>query len=454
MSALVESDDDTAEAVEAPATPSFDFDLGFQTKIAALALRDVTFAQRTDGLIRPEYFVNDAQAALVRIGVDFYQKYKRVPDKAVLPTLIKKAIADKHIRKDMIPEIKEALGAVLKADISGSGFVMDEVANFARFRAMEEAIIRSSLALEKGNLANIEKMIKEAMTVGVSEDMDGIDYWNSIAGRTDYRVAVSTGTLKKDGITTGVPELDKLLYHGGWGRAELQATMGGPKAGKSMSLGEFGKNASLAGHPTFYGSCEVSGRIIADRTDANVSNTLMKELNDKPFDVQRAVEALAKGAAPFFIHEFPSGTLKPSQLRRLLQRYRARGIIFDLIVVDYADIMAPEHRTDSPIENSKSIWLDLRAIASEERAAVLTATQLNRDGAKATTAKVTDVAEDFNKIRIADLVLGINATDEEKKINEARLSFVANRNGEEGIQLRIQQDRSRMKFLSKILGYV
>src|SRR5690606_12274484 len=121
--------------------------------------------------------------------------------------------------------------------------------------------------------------------------------------------------------------------------------------------------------------------------------------------------------------------------------YRADGIIMDLITVDYADIMAAEYRSDNFIENMRSIYIDLRAIAFEFDAALLTATQTNREGAKKATAKMTDVAEDFNKIRTADIVLGINATEDEKRSNEARLTWAASRNSEDGFSLRIRQDR-------------
>jgi replicative DNA helicase len=65
---------------------------------------------------------------------------------------------------------------------------------------------------------------------------------------------------------------------------------------------------------------------------------------------------------------------------------------------------------------------------------------------------MTDVAEDFNKIRTADVVLSINATDAEKQSNEARIHWVASRNTEDGFSLRIRQERDKLKFLTKVLG--
>ncbi|MEO9497667.1 MAG: hypothetical protein ABJG42_24550, partial [Vibrio splendidus] len=120
--------------------------------------------------------------------------------------------------------------------------------------------------------------------------------------------------------------------------------------------------------------------------------------------------------------------------------------------VDYADIMAPDIYTQNEIENSKQIWLGLRAIAQIENAAMITATQTNRTGFKNTTAKAEDVAEDFNKIRIADLVISINRTDEERDRGEARLYFAASRNQSGEFSISIKQDLARMSFIDGVIG--
>jgi replicative DNA helicase len=152
------------------------------------------------------------------------------------------------------------------------------------------------------------------------------------------------------------------------------------------------------------------------------------------------------------LKEYATGTLKCSEVRRLLDKARAKGRIYDLVIVDYADIMAPEHRSDSQIDNMRSIYIDLRAVAFDYDCAVLTATQSNREGAKKMTAGATDVAEDYNKARTVDLMISINANEAEKAAGEARLFFALSRNSESEFTLRIKQDRSRMRFIEKVLG--
>lgn len=433
----------------------FEFDAGFQSKIASLFLRDTSFALKTNDLIQPEYFTEDATGALIRIAKDHLRVYKSVPDLKILPTLIKDEIAAKRLRPDMLEGVKAVIKEAIKADLSNPDYVVDQVVRFAKHQAIEQAMMRSIPLLEKGQFDKIAEIMKKATSVGLTVDDGDYDYWAEIENRTKERADLLAGKIVREGITTGYPDIDGNLYHYGWGRRELSCIMGAAKAGKSMSLGDFGRNASLAGYNVLYITLEVSKKIIAERLDAANSDTLMRELHKDHARVEAAIKALrAKNAGHLRIREYASGTCKPSQVNRLIEDYRANGIIFDLVIVDYADIMAAEYRSDSMIENLRTIYIDLRAIAFEHNIAVLTATQTNREGAKASTAKATDIGDDWNKARTVDILIGINATDAEKAAGEARLTWLLSRNTEDGFSLRIKQDRQKMKFLTKVLGRV
>ncbi|MBA8881756.1 DnaB-like helicase C-terminal domain-containing protein [Phyllobacterium myrsinacearum] len=447
------------EELEAPATETteteatkFDFDNAFQRKVAALTIRDTKFAQRTKDLIKPEYFTEDAIGTVVSIVHNHVKDYKAVPDLSILPTIIRDAIRAKKIRSDLVEGVKEIIKFSLKADLSNPLFVTNKVVDFARHRAIEQAMVDSIPLLEKGDFKAIEALQKKAHSVGAQADGQDYDYFEEIESRTKLRDDFKHGRILRRGITTGVSELDAHLYHGGWGRQEMSLLMGAAKSGKTLGLGEFSKNASLAGHNCFYASCEVSCEIISDRLDAALSETAMRLLKDDYETVKRKIKAAQARAGKLLMRNFASGALKPSQLHRIIDQLRADGILIDLITVDYADIMAAEYRSDNLIDNMRAIYIDLRAIAFEFDAAMLTATQTNREGAKASTAKATDVAEDFNKIRTADVVISINASEEERKSNETRLFFAAARNSEDGFTLRFRQDREQLRFIKSFLG--
>ena len=86
--------------VETPEIKFVDFDGSFQERLVALQVRDETFARRTEGLIKPEYFESRADAALVSLAISYYDRYKRPPkDVANVVALLKDAIRRGVIRK-------------------------------------------------------------------------------------------------------------------------------------------------------------------------------------------------------------------------------------------------------------------------------------------------------------------------------------------------------------------
>lgn len=436
-------------------TAIFDFSEEFQTRLAALSLRDTSFLRRTDGIIKPDYFGNIYEAILVNISLNYFERYRQSPrGKAEWIELLKEAKKDNRIRKEMLPGVIEKLKEVFTADISGSEYAAEKCGQFARHQAIINALPHIiTLVTEKGKIDEAAQVAKKAFDVGAHEEAEEIDFFGDIENRTQYRKDVIAGKIAGVGIPTGIAKFDNLLHHKGLGRKELTAFMGGAKRGKSIWLGEIGARFSMNGANVLYITLELSKEIVALRLDANLSNTNISDVDASLFSVEKAL--LAKRTAKnglFKIVEYPSGTFKPSALRRLIEKYKSDGLVFDAIFVDYADIMAPDHNYGTEVENSKSIWLALRAIAQEEDVAMVTATQTTRGGHEASTAKASDVASDFNKVRIADLLISINSTEEERADGIARLFFAASRNQAGDFCLKIEQDLSQGKAICGILG--
>lgn len=437
-----------------PPVSTYEFDAEFQSKIAVLTLRDHAFCSRTQGLIKPEYFENAAEAMLVNMALEHWAKYRTVASPVAFGQMLKKAIADSKIRGDLKDEVIAAFGKIIKAPITDRDFIAEQAAEFARNQALARAILKSVDLHEKGKYDEIMVEMKRASMVGLNDTNRGYDYFAAIEERSVIRRERVAGLLPPRGITTGVTKLDERLYHRGWGRKELSILMGGAKAGKSTGLLWFAKNAAAVGHNVLYVTLEMSCEIAAERIDAAISHIEMSELERNIVTIEDLVKTAAKKAGKLIMVEYPAGTLTPTGLYRLIESYAAQGIRFDMIVPDYLDLMTPDYRTDSTTENSKNIYTGTRAIAQEEDLAMLSATQTNREGFKSVTAKAEHAADDFNKIRIADLTISINATDEEIERNEARLFFAASRNQRGHMMIQIQRDMERMTFIKSVMGII
>jgi replicative DNA helicase len=439
----------------------FDFEADFQTAVAALVCRDGEFMRRASHLIKPDYFENVGEASLVNLVVQHYAKYRCIPDNVTTASLIRDAAKSGAIRKDVLPELLTARKKIISDALTSREYVEDKLAQFVRHQAVGAAIMKSVALRETGQFDKIEKLMKAAIEIGLNEDGDAYSYFDNIDERTEARLDIASGKRQPQGITTGVMKLDELLYHRGWGRKELASIMGGAKSGKTTALINFAKAASLAGHNVLYITLEVGSGIVSDRMDASLTETLMSELAVKLHHVREKVELARKKAGKLEICEYASGTMNGKMLRERIESYKSPGrnkdgsvrapIKFDLVVVDYADIMAPIFRTNDAIENSKSVYVDLRAIAFEEDVAMLTATQTNREGHKATVALATHVSDDFNKVRTVDLMISINKTEEEARDGVARLYFAASRNQRSGFTVVVKQNLECMQFITGVL---
>lgn len=462
--ASVGPDHSAASAPPAGLNPAkFEFDAEFQTKVATHAMRNLDFLRKTAHLLKPDYFENAGEGAMVNIALRYYARYQSVPTPLLAKTMFAEDITNKIIRTDIKGAAMEAFRTVFtpSADLSDGQAIAERVAEFAQHQAITAAILGAVDMLERRDIPKIKELVKAACDVGLNTNGEEYNYFKKLAERTARRNDKKMGLLPPTGITTGFTQIDNLLYHKGWGKKELSVILGGAKSGKTTALINFAKAAVLVGKNVLYATCEVAADIISERLDATMSDTEVKQLMDKMHDVASKITALMPRAGQLEIAEYPSGTLTPSQLRAKIESYKSPmiqpdgsmrpAIQFDMVVVDYADIMAPDHRVNDSIENSKSIYLALRAIATEENIAMLTATQTNREGFKSTVVKAEHVADDFNKVRTVDIMISINVTDEERAAGEARLYFAASRNQEGGFTIFIKQELAKMKFISSIV---
>lgn len=105
------------------------------------------------------------------------------------------------------------------------------------------------------------------------------------------------------------------------------------------------------------------------------------------------------------------------------------GFIPDVIIVDYADIMAPSEKGDYR-NQLDGIWKRLRGMAQKRKAVVFTASQSGRASIdKNVDSK--DIAEDIRKLAHITSMVSLNQSPAEKKAGILRLKQLAVREGEQ-----------------------
>jgi len=135
----------------------------------------------------------------------------------------------------------------------------------------------------------------------------------------------------------------------------------------------------------------------------------------------------------FKLCTYPNETLSVGEIKNLLSIWeRQEGFVADVIVVDYADIMAPDadfKNLDFRNQINKT-WQRLRNLSQERHCLVITATQAAASCYSKDTIGKGDFSEDKRKYAHVTAMYGLNQTEEEKQIGIMRLNELVVREGD------------------------
>jgi replicative DNA helicase len=128
----------------------------------------------------------------------------------------------------------------------------------------------------------------------------------------------------------------------------------------------------------------------------------------------------------------------------------------DLVIIDYGDLLKHHEPTDNARMEQTEVFRALKRIAMMQSVAVWTASQARRpaDNDKEYILRARDIAECFEKVRIADLVCTLNQTQRERRHGIMRFCVDIYRSADTDKIIRLVQDYERMIFYSKRLGHI
>jgi hypothetical protein len=134
----------------------------------------------------------------------------------------------------------------------------------------------------------------------------------------------------------------------------------------------------------------------------------------------------------FRMKAYPMGAANLKHIRADLDALEyTEGFVPDAIVLDYADILAPEDARVSDIRHRlDATWQQLKSIAQERHCLVFTASQGTRKSIKKNLMEQEDIAEDIRKMAHIDLMYALNQTGKESAEGAMRISVVAHRHDE------------------------
>jgi replicative DNA helicase len=251
----------------------------------------------------------------------------------------------------------------------------------------------------------------------------------------DKLVELSKKDARLTGVASGFNDLDDLT--GGFQPGNLIVLAARPAMGKSSLATNFAENAALDhGVPVALFSLEMSETELAHRFLASQARVSSDELRkgrvkaDRWPKVNTAAGRLA--AAPLFIDD--SSDLGVLELRAKARRLAARHGL-GLVIVDYLQLMRPDGRADSRVEQIGQISRGLKILARELHVPVVAVSQLSRavESRNPPIPMLSDLRESGSIEQDADVVMFVYRDEyydkESERLGEADLILAKHRNG-------------------------
>ena len=250
---------------------------------------------------------------------------------------------------------------------------MTEFEQFTKKQELERAILKSADMIEKGEYEPVEKLIKDAVQISLTNDL-GIEYWEN---PRDRLMSLKDGNGQ---ISTGWPALDRKLF-GGFNKGELNIFAGGSGSGKSLFMQNLSINWALAGLTGVYVTLELSEGLCAMRLDSMVTDIPSKDIFKDIDTLEMKLGMTSKKAGSLRIKYMPAQS-NINDMRAYLKELQIQtGKQIDFICVDYLDLLMPVSAKVSPNDQfikDKYVSEELRNLAREFNIIMVTASQLNR----------------------------------------------------------------------------
>jgi replicative DNA helicase len=389
-------------------------------------LHDEVYARKVLPFIRDEYFEERTDRVVFQQIAEYVKAYDGLPTKEVLHIEAEKR---DDLTQDEFSLVENLIDA-LHESTSERAWAEDTTESWCKERAIYLALMKSIQIAdgqdEKHNNDAIPDILKDALSVGFDQHV-GHDYIDDSEGRYEYY------HRKENKIEFDLEMFNKITA-GGVSNKTLNIALAGTGVGKSLFMCHYAASVLLQGKNVLYVTCEMAEEKIAERIDANLLNTNIKEVAELPKTVfEKKVNKLReKTQGKLIIKEYPTASAHVGHFRSLLSELKLKkNFTPDIIFIDYLNICASSRYRSAVNVNSynyvKAIAEELRGLAVEFDVPIFSATQTTRSGFTSTDPDLTDTSESFGLPATADLMIALISSDELEELGQIMVKQLKNR---------------------------
>lgn len=387
------------------------------------------------GTFDERFFKTPYLGTLALLQVRYYNKYGIMAKFNTLLSLMK-SYAAKNPSKDIdLAQVAELVNDISTFDLS----IPDEVANsnmkeFIRRNAFYNALYDNA-GLLRDDESGYEKVVTKCLEnfdrvqkLTFNDTDLGMNYFDAEAMKRHWEY-ISNPEAK---IKTGWSSLD-VYTHGGFlkdGRS-LYLFMAQAGLGKSLFMSNLAVNFLSQGLSVVVISLEMSEDVYAQRFDAHISKYDINNLKENESSAVEKIKNFYKDhpTANLYIKEYPPKSVTCNEIRAYLESLKNNGHSFDVIIVDYLNIVKSSMKTDNMFVDGLDVSEKLRAISYEMKCPVISAIQTNREGMNNENAGMENISQSSGIAFTADFLMVLFQLQEDRENGFIRARILKNRLG-------------------------
>ena len=403
----------------------------FQEGLVQLIFEDRPFADQITEVLDTQFLELEYLRVFVSKVIDYRGRYGTHPSVEAMITILR---TDMDGEDEVLQnQVREYFARIHTREMSDVAYIKETSLDFCRKQNLKEAMMKSVGLLQNCSFDEISTVINEALKLG-SENNFGYDYLVDFEERFKIK--------HRNPVTTGWKEVDSLTG-GGLGKSELGVVIAPTGAGKSMALVHLGSQGIKEGKTVIHYTLELQDTVIGTRYDSCITGYPLSDIRNFKEEIYEEIKELD---GSLIVKEYPTKSASTNTIRSHLSRLLKRNIKPDMIIVDYADLLRPVQVRKEKRNELESIYEELRAISTEFKCPVWTASQTNRSGLNAEVITMEQISEAFNKCFVADFIFSISRTIEDKQNNQGKMFIAKNRNGPDGMIYPIFMDTSNVNI--------
>ncbi len=207
---------------------------------------------------------------------------------------------------------------------------------------------------------------------------------------------------------------------GDMSRRQVLRRMAARFTGKPLKVGEFKVPTSIQTE---------DGQLIEVDFDTRMSDSPLtgKEIFKA---IQRMKQRLCPTESILRLSNHPNSSINIEQIRATCLAWAMSGWSPDVVVIDYADILAPVNGHADTRDQINETWKRMRRLSQELHCCVVTATQADAASYRAAVLDMSNFSEDKRKLAHVTAMFGLNQTQSEKAQQIQRLNSLVVRDSD------------------------